>query len=116
MKKSSSTKSRIILSICLIVIVLFLLILVFIPYIFMGSLDQYQYQQTQMARLYLAEQIGVESKEIVTSGSGSSGPFLYDSFSIGFIVGEESYTVEHMNTPIRARLGLKGQMRIIQHN
>ena len=115
MKMPSPTKSRIILSICLIVIALFLLVLFFIPYIFMGSLDLYQNQQTQMARFYLADQIGVDAEEIVASGSGSSGPFLYDSFSIGFIVGEESYTVEHNNTPLRARLGLKGQMRIIHH-
>jgi uncharacterized SAM-binding protein YcdF (DUF218 family) len=115
MKMSASTKAMIILSILLVVIALFLLVLFFTPYIFMGSLDQYQNQQTQMARFYLADQIGVEVEEIVTLG-GSTGPFLYDSFSIGFIVGEERYTVEHENTQLRARLGLKGQIRIIHHN
>lgn len=108
---SPPIKAKISLLVLLIVIALFLLVLFFIPYVFMGSLDQHQNQQTQMARYYLAEQIGVEVEQIVASG-GSVGPFLYDSFEITFIVGEEQYTVVHENTPLRARLGLKGQMKM----
>lgn len=93
-------------------IALSLFILFFTPFVFMGSLDRYQSQQTKMARLYLSEQIGVEAEEIVSEG-GETGPFLYDSFSIQFSVGKERYTVVHENTLLRTRLGQKGQMRII---